>query len=259
MKQLTTLVVATAMLCTGSTVAWADNTTSDNADFLFMGQVRSTTLSPEIKKRWFKARFVEGRSYYLYAWAPYTDPSESSVNLQGSGFADDGFSLGPNTLLSEPHLFLHGHRGAQKVYLPGGSGTVRLSVDWFQQTPTATFTVHVLLVETTLFSPWWYTSVDDGYEGFVEIKNNTDIQRRVYLTAYSGDGTVVGQTSTVILANGNTVVGLKAHFTLTGDQSGSVQLAHDGAQGAISANITTLSATTGLSFDSPFTTRQSPL
>jgi hypothetical protein len=76
----------------------------------------------------------------------------------------------------------------------------------------------------------------------------------VTITVYSAAGGVVGTTTVSIPANGNTFV---TATSLGATSSGSVQLAHNGSLNAIAANITTLSATTGLSFDAPFTARMS--
>ncbi len=63
-----------------------------------------------------------------------------------------------------------------------------------------------------------------------------------------------GPTAIPLSANVNTVIDIGAGYGITSG-SGPAQISHDGMPGAVSANITTTSPTTGLSFDAPFTPR----
>jgi hypothetical protein len=116
-------------------------------------------------------------------------------------------------------------------------------------------TLRVAMVETTLFSPWYFVNSVSGYEAFVEMKNTTAGAVTVKVTALAANGTQAGTPSTVsIPANGNTFVAVGSGLGAP-DGSGGVQITHNGAPGAIVANVTTLSGSTGLSFDSPATPR----
>jgi hypothetical protein len=112
---------------------------------------------------------------------------------------------------------------------------------------------HVVVIETTLFSPWYFVSNASGYDAFVEIRNNSaQTASGVVVTAYRSDGGPAGSTTITVPANGTALVPVSV---LSADGFGSVQIAHRGTPEGLAANMTTLSPLTGLSFDSPFTPR----
>lgn len=230
--------------------AWADNTTAANARELFLGQAQIQSFAAS-QTRWYKAHLVAGRSYCLLVWAPYTDPSQAAVSLDSQFFLDDGVTTAstPYTTDIEPRMEAS-NNGDQTKLIPTTTGVHRISVD--NTNLTAGYTVNVMLVETTLFSPWYFAA--GSYDGYITIRNNTSSTLAVTITVYNAAGGVVGTTTVSIPANGNTFV---TATSLGATSSGSVQLAHNGSLNAIAANITTLSATTGLSFDAPFTARMS--
>ena len=76
-----------------------------------------------------------------------------------------------------------------------------------------------------------------------------DIAAIAGIVAQTPAGALVGTTTKVIPANGNAAVAVGG--ALGGSGSGGVQIAHDALPGSVVANITSLSAATGLSFDSP--------
>ena len=68
----------------------------------------------------------------------------------------------------------------------------------------APYTMHVLIIETTLFSPWWFTGGTN--QAFVEVRNNMNDTTDAKLTAYGATGAVCGTTTLSIPGNGNTAV-----------------------------------------------------
>jgi hypothetical protein len=242
-------VALTLVAVVGVSPVWADNTTAANARELFLGQAQfqfyGTTVS-----RWYKAHLVAGRSYQLVVWAPYTDPSQATVSLDSAFFLDDGvtFANTVHTVDVEPRMEASNNNDAERI-IPALTATHRFSVT---NASAGGYQVNVMLVETTLFSPWYFAA--SGYDGYVTIRNNMSQSVTAIVTAYAANGTVVGSTSVVIPGNGNTFVTVSS---LGATASGSAQIAHNGSLNGISANLTTLSATTGLSFDAAFTARMS--
>ncbi|HEY7170212.1 MAG TPA: hypothetical protein VH417_05150 [Vicinamibacterales bacterium] len=112
--------------------------------------------------------------------------------------------------------------------------------------------MRVLIVETTLFAPWYFVSVESGYEAFVEIKNNTSVSISVTVSALTPGGNAAGSGAKTITlaANGNIAIAVGATFGIT-TGNGGLQIASNAAPGGVTANVTTLSTMTGLSFDSP--------
>jgi len=123
--------------------------------------------------------------------------------------------------------------------------------------PTA-FSCATIIQETTLFSPWFFREVANGYDGFVEIRNSDTLPATgVVVTAFASSGAATGSTTITIPGNGTALVQVSA-LGAPATGFGSVRIATPQKPGTIVANITTLSAVTGLSFDAPFSRRVSP-
>ncbi len=125
---------------------------------------------------------------------------------------------------------------------------------YFRLAAAGAGTMHIVIFETTLFSPWYFVNASSGYEAFVEIQNATDLSVNVTVTAYTAAGTSAGSTSVAIPARGNTALAIGSAFGITAG-NGSVQIANNAPPGGVVANVTTLSGTTGLSFDAPASPR----
>jgi len=244
-------VCATITILTPS-VAQAANTTCANADFLFLGERAQYSLAAS-GSLYFKARVTAGRSYAVMAWGPFTDAGEGGVSVGVDIWSDNTCTTtagGVSTADYEPLLFgIAGHSGDHDNVIPTADGTVYIQVS--NQIATAT-TVHVLMIETTLFSPWWFTSGSN--QAFVELRNNMSSSTDAKLTFYRADGAVCGSTTVSVAGNGNSALSVGALGTCAGG-SGSAQIAFAGTPGGIVANITTIDAVNGTSFDSPFVAR----
>jgi hypothetical protein len=242
-------VALTLVAGVGVSPVWADNTTAPNARELFLGQAQVQSYA-SVASRWYKAHLVAGRSYQLMVWAPYTDPSQAIISLDSAFFQDDGVTTATavHTGDVEPRMEASNNNDAERI-IPALTATHRLRVT---NASASGYTVNVMLVETTMFSPWYFAA--SGYDGYVTIRNNMSQSVTAIVTVYAANGTVIGSTSVVIPGNGNTFVQVSS---LGATASGSVQIAHNGSLNGVSANLTTLSATTGLSFDAAFTARMS--
>lgn len=116
------------------------------------------------------------------------------------------------------------------------------------------------VVETTLFSPWFFSG--GGFEAFVLIRNTTGTAHAATVTLSSADGTTAGPPQTsVVPANGSYNLQVSAPspagFGLA-TASGGVYIAHEGPPGSLIANVTSLSFGSGVSFDTPASPRQAP-
>jgi len=143
---------------------------------------------------------------------------------------------------------------AQTKIVPATTGTHWLKVST-SSAPAAAYEFNLILVETTLFSPWWFVDTPFGYEAFVHFRNNTSSPVTLIVTAYAGTGAQAAPPMTFVIP-GNAAGALAVGDTLgAADGFGSAQIAHSGPPGAVFANLTTLSAITGLSYDIPFQPR----
>ena len=156
----------------------------------------------------------------------------------------------------EPSLVVgSGHDGDVDSIIPTEDGTLYISVtNWV----ASTYLAHVLAIETTLFSPWWFTGGTN--QAFIEVRNNMSAETTVRVTLYRSDGSVCGATAVSVAGDGNAAISV----TSVGDcgaapsesaLSGSAQIAFGGTPGGMAANITTIDVVNGTSFDAPFTPR----
>jgi len=132
------------------------------------------------------------------------------------------------------------------------------SVGIFHSVEATAFACAAIIQETTLFSPWFFREAANGYDGFVEIRNNDTVAiNGVVVTAFTSSGAAAGSTTIAIPGNGTALVQVSA-LGVPATGFGSVRIATPQKPGTIVANITTLSGVTGLSFDAPFSRRVSP-
>jgi hypothetical protein len=129
------------------------------------------------------------------------------------------------------------------------------------------------VVETTQFCPWFFSG--GGFEAFILIKNTTNAIIKATVTLRDPSGTVLGSLTGTAPANGslNLQVSDPAGLNLP-SASGSVEIAYGtdlafggstcpacdaygrGGPGGLIANVTSLSFTQGVSFDTPAAPRQ---
>ena len=149
----------------------------------------------------------------------------------------------------EPILDADSHATDTDSLVPTTSGTFYIRITNVLATA---YTINFIVVETTLFSPWWFTSGSNA--AFVEVRNNMSASTTAHLTFYRADGAVCGTSSVIVAGNGNTALSIGVLGTCAGG-SGSAQISFPGTPGGMAANITTIDAVNGTSFDSPFTPR----
>ncbi|MEO8359991.1 MAG: carboxypeptidase regulatory-like domain-containing protein [Vicinamibacteria bacterium] len=211
---------------------------------------------------WFAMPLFANRSYQISAWPVVEDGATGAVAIAMDLYSD---AIGSTAALPVPRNHAGplegspndaGGNARTQIFLPTLSGTytLRLSGAGFTRED-----VQLMVRETTLFSPWFFVTTSNGYDAFYEIHNNTSEPVTVTLRGFGQTGTLVGVAHTFTLAaNATAVKSAKSDLLITGDGSfGGTVLTHDGAFGAVSGNTTTLSPSTGLSFDSPFTPRVS--
>ena len=112
----------------------------------------------------------------------------------------------------------------------------------------------IRLTDTTLRSPWFFLAAD--YNTFAILTNTSGTLVHASVHFWSPDGALLG-TAAVDLPP-NSTVPVSARAAAPASSNGSISLEHDGPDGAVTASATTLSATTGLSFDSPFVSVRGP-
>ena len=89
--------------------------------------------------------------------------------------------------------------------------------------------------------------------------NNTNAAISVTLRGFDNTGTLQGAGLTITLQPNATDFRTANQIGVPVNVFAGIVLTHNGAFGAVSANITTLNGANGLSFDSPFTAREGTL
>jgi len=241
---MTRLVLALVCLIALAGRAEANNTIS-TAQQLSLGEKRSQVLTTH-EVAYFGVSMSQNRSYAAFCWLP---TFESQVAFSGFCAVEirdfNDVNVGAGTL---GEGFPKGGLGSTFTSTTDNAGFIRI-VNQAASTQTAT----VIVLDTTLASPWYFVSPGGGYDAYVEVRNHSTSFVSTTIRAYAASGTLAGSTTVSLPANGNTVVTVSSLGVSTG--SGSVTITHNALPGSIVANTTTLSVTTGLSFDSPFAPR----
>lgn len=234
--------------------AWADNTTAATAyAFAIGGPAAEATVNPVGPvDRWYRVgSLVAGRSYCaLTQGGVLFNTSDGANDTVLTVYQPDATTvIGTNDdNLGEPGAYL---LSRACFFNPAtGGGYVKVSAKG-----TSAFNVRMALVETTLFSNWFFLGGD--YGAFTLIRNTTGNFTFVSYTVNWRDsaGTIVATTTGTLPANGSTVVNARSFPGAVAAVSGTVEIAHNGSPGAIVATTTVLSGTTGLSFDTIFQAR----
>ncbi len=253
-RALVTSTCALALMCLLSpSVAHAANTTCVNADYVFLGE-RAQYFAAASSSLFFKTRVTAGRSYAVIAWGPFQDTGEGGVSLSVNLFSNETCTTsvaGSDAGDYEPFVFgIIGHSSDHDNVIPAADGTVYVQVS---NTEITGYIVHTLVIETTLFSPWWFTGGTN--QAYVEVRNNMTGSTTARLTLYRANGTVCGNSDIVVAGNGNAAVEVNGIGSCGIALSGSAQIAFAGTPGGMTANITTINVPNGTSFDAAFTPR----
>lgn len=247
------LVFFTLMTALLPGTASAINNTLQTALPAGLGEVRTQAVTNG-DVAYFSYFLKAGRSYVAVCWSPSAEGTAigngviNRCTVQIRDIADSavgvavGFSGGR---FAEPTF----PGGNTVTYTPSAQNVHFVRVD-----ALVTGSLRVLMLETTLFAPWWYVSPIGSYEAYVEVRNNTDFAIAATVTAFSNLGVSLGTVTKTIQANGNDVVAVGSQFGVPAG-FGSIQVSHTGGFGGVSANVTVLGVATGLSFDAPATPR----
>jgi hypothetical protein len=106
-------------------------------------------------------------------------------------------------------------------------------------------------VETTVWANWFFVGGD--YSSFTLLRNTSSVAVSATVTWRDAAGTVLGSQTAAIAGNGQTALDARGRgFSAV---SGSVEVGYDGVAEALIGTQTTLSGSTGLSFDTVFSRR----
>jgi len=212
-----------------------------------LGQGRYITVGAS-SQVYLRYQLQANRSYFAVCWNLTTttqittcgvDIRNGSDVIVGSALNVEPFDSTFTTFGGDGDSYQPTTSGSYYVRVANSSGSVQ--------------SINVMVIENTLFSPWWYVAPSSGYDSWTQVRNNTAQSMPVTVRAYTNTGSIAGTTTQILPANGTILVQVSTLAPAGG--AGSMSIAYDGPPGSIAANTTTLSGATGLSFDSPFTPR----
>jgi hypothetical protein len=216
----TPIVVTAGSIHTGVNFALSPG----SAKPIMPGRRTVFTLNSPSDRAWFSGNVVAGRSYCVPLHAAPTAQDAVDPNLRG--FHANGVSI----------------TGTGECYIATTTETVLLQVS---QNVSSARQYQFGIIETTLWSNWFFIGGD--YSSFTLLHNTTPNPVSAVITWRSNSGAVVG--SQVIAIAGGGQFAIDARNTVSGASSGSVEIAHDGPPEGLVGSQTTLSGSTGLSFD----------
>lgn len=239
--------------------AYAQNGSPATAVPLMVGQApHATTVDGSNTERWYAYPVAGGRSYCVEVVMRHdTDTFIAGGDPRVFVYQTDGTTLitsndesgflpepGGSTLSRACYIFLN----TQVNYLKIQAHTVG-TVSSFE----------FRVVETTLYSNWFFVGCC-GYGAFTLIKNTTSSPISFSLSYVRSAGPLSGGVLASYLdtlpPNGLKYIDAASFPANVVAGSGSVEIMHSGPPDGIMATTTTLSAATGLSFDTVFVRRQ---
>jgi glucose/arabinose dehydrogenase len=185
------------------------------------------SLADAADEVWLSSEAVQGRSYCAELSAAPNLSERASPALSA-------FRATAATMLAAG--------GTRVCFTAPASETVLWRVS---QTDAGGRDYRIRAIETTLSANWWFTGGD--YSSYTLLRNTSPVAANATLTWRDLNGAIVAAQTVAVSANG--LIAVDARSVVGGVVSGSVEVAHGGEPQALVGTQTTLSATTGLSFD----------
>ncbi len=254
MKRTCGLLALTILAVPG--MDWADNTTSAGAYSLMVnGPAAEATVSATTNRWYIVGELQPHRSYCAQTQGGAnfdTSATAGSTNTILAIFYGDATTLkvvNDDSSLSEPPGW-----ALSRACFATGDAPEQLLIRVSAAAPNTSFNVRVGMVETTLFSNWFFVGSD--YISYTLIRNTNNFSVPYGIRWRNAAGTVLQNDSGVLPPNGSIALNARSYPTVVAGIAGTVDILHLGPPDAIVASTTVISTTTGLSFDAPFMTRK---
>lgn len=208
--------------------------------------VTDTTTNLDTFYMW---RVVAGRSYCIETENQEFEQSNVATGLTVFR-ADTTTVIGTNVFADVPEFPNFSNSRVCYIAPVTERNYVQVTRNAASSTTSAFYRIRV--VESSVYSPWFFSG--SGFEAFILIKNNTGIARTLTVTLFSTGGAILGTQTGMLPANGSLNLQVSAAppagFGLA-SASGGVRITGDAPLGSITANVTSLSFGSGVSFDTP--------
>ena len=239
------LALFTAMCLTPVVARAQTSLASAHPGVLGQGMFRTIASGSQLYLRY---TLTANRSYYAVCWSQFGTDQVGDCNVEWRNAVD--VSVGVSTEVEPFNTVFSVVAGDAESLLPTTSASFYVRVSNVSPADT---TINIMVVENTLFTPWWFVSPSAGYDSYVEMRNNTEQTITATVRVYDLSGALIGTAPRTIAANGTALVQVSA--LVPGAASGSASITFMGPPGSIAANVTTLGGGTGLSFGALFTPR----
>jgi hypothetical protein len=244
-------MVLAALVVLVPRVAAADNKTAATAYSLVPGGTPAeASFDPANTERWYWMSAYAGRSYCAetQGGVHFDTAGSANIDTQVDVYQADGVTLiVTNDDSGEPA----GRFTSRACWIQGAAGYIKVKVYPFSN--TYTFNVRVRIVETTMFSNWFYTGAD--YSAYTIVRNTTSGSINYTINWRNSAGAIITFVTGALNGNGSMFIDARSVNGIGVGQNGTVEIVHNASAGAIMATTTVLSATTGLSFDTIFVLR----
>jgi hypothetical protein len=232
-------------------VANNDFTTSVH---ILVGQTPMRTTLANGENAFYDAPVVATRSYCAEATASETESQQTQADLVI--FHNNHSTL---TTTEGRNLEPKGATASRMCFIAATSETIFIRLT---NNAAGSAEYSVRFVETTLWSNWFFTGGD--YSSYSLIRNTTNAAITIELRWFSEAGVEAqqsGQVTQTVPANGVVFIDARAAMgcrlpMVCTVVTGSVQMAHPASPQALVGSQTTLSSSTGLSFDTIFFQRR---
>ena len=249
MKRL--LVSSALVLLAGSALAQT-NTTSATAASFFWGQKATSFMNGTTPTQfWFLLDAEQGRSYCVEAGNFEGAYGDKNPDTQLIVYHNDGVTsiTGNDDAVEEPR----GHFLSRACWIQTAPSEL-VKAKLFPRDSTIT-ALTLRFVDTTLFCNWFFIAGD--YNAFSLIRNTAKFPMAPVVVTWRGlDGAVLATKQIFLLPNGTAILNARDFVDPGVASNGSIEIAHGGSPEQIQASTTTLSGTTGLSFDAVFGQRK---
>jgi hypothetical protein len=252
-RTLVLVTLATALLAVTTPLAAATNDDFTTAQNFVAGQSPvDVSLDGTTPTRYYVFRAVQGRSYCAET-IPGASETAAVVTTEIDVYHEVTTSITSNTdALQEPFSGLNagGFGLSRACWIAQVSEQTFVSVGSFGDT----FTVRLRVVETTLYSNFYYAA--GGYTSFTFLRNTTSTAASYTINWRSGTGSIPANSSVSGTLQPNSSAVISPPSGAVGSGIGSVEIAHNSSPDAIVATTAILAPAAGISFTAPFEKRQ---
>jgi len=251
--RLAAIAVAVVVMLSLPTAGYGQATTAGTAlNTVHIGDVYQAFIDDAANtQKWFRYQVRTGRSYCVEAGAYISGAQDADENYDSvvAVFRSDGTTLiiSNDDTAQEPDSNL----GSRACFISPVAGNILVRVT---DLGAGTHTFNLRLVETTLWASWFFIGGD--YNAFTLLRNTTTETVSYTMTWRNAAGTIVGTTSGTVAANAGLGINARTFVNAAVTINGTMEIVHTGSPEALVGQVTSLSASTGLGFDSTLFKRQ---